>query len=405
MKWWPFQRKADDGSLNLFREIYGGRTSKAGQVVTLESALRCAAVLACARVISQAIAQVPLKLFQGDDAGGKKPAIDHPLYWLLYRKPNPWQTSFELRETLGLHLAVMRRAYVFKTMVGGRIRELIPLPPDKVETKLADDGLTVLYKFTGHDGRTVDIDASLIWHIKGASWCGWEGMPGLDLAREVIGLSIATETAHAKLYANGVQPSGVYSVEGNLNPAQYDALRNYIAKNYAGENSGTPMIVDRAAKWLSTAMSGKESQHLETRKHQVVEVCREMGVMPIMVFEYDNATTFASSENMFQAHVVHTCAPWWERLEQSIDCNVLTDADIRSGIYSKFIGQALLRGSMKDRADYFSKALGAGGSPAWMSQDEVRGLEEMNPMGGDAARLPIATNVPKPAPPPPPAGA
>lgn len=406
MKLWPFSRKAaDDGSLKLFREIYGGRTSKAGEVVTLDAALRCAAVLACARVIAQSISQVPLKLFREDSTGKKTPASDHPLYWLLYRKPNPWQTSLELRETIGLHLAIMRRAYVFKTMVGGRIRELIPLPPDKVTTKLADDGITVLYSYTGHDGRTVDIDGSLIWHLKGLSWCGWEGMPGLDLAREVIGLSIATESSQAKLHANGVQPTGVYSVEGTLSPKQYDDLREFIHKNYSGENSGMPMIVDRAAKWLSTTISGVEAQHLETRKHQVIEVCREMGVMPIMVFEYDKAVAYTSAEAMFQSHVVNTAAPWWERLEQSIDCNILSDADIRAGVYAKFIGQALLRGSMADRAAYFSKALGAGGSPAWMTQDEVRSLEELNPMGGDAARLPVATNVPKPGPAPAPAGA
>jgi phage portal protein BeeE len=124
-----------------------------------------------------------------------------------------------------------------------------------------------------------------------------------------------------------------------------------------------------------------------------------MGVMPIMVFSNDKASTYASAEAMFQAHVVHTLAAWWERIEQSIDCNLLTDADDRAGLYAKFVGNGLMRGSMKDRADYFAKALGSGGSPAWMTQDEVRSMEEMNPMGGDAAALPIATNLPKTPPP------
>jgi len=123
-----------------------------------------------------------------------------------------------------------------------------------------------------------------------------------------------------------------------------------------------------------------------------------MGVMPIMVFSSDKAATYASAEAMFQAHVVHTLAAWWERIEQSIDCNLLTEADEVQGIYSKFVGQGLMRGSMKDRSEYFAKALGSGGAPAWMTQDEVRKMEELNPMGGDAAKLPIATNVPKPPP-------
>jgi hypothetical protein len=116
--------------------------------------------------------------------------------------------------------------------------------------------------------------------------------------------------------------------------------------------------------------------------------------MPIMVFQSDKAATYASAEAMFQAHVVHTLAPWWERIEQSIDCNLLSEADDAAGIYAKFVGQGLLRGSMKDRSEYFAKALGAGGSPAWMTQDEVRKMEELNPLGGDASQLPVVTNAP-----------
>jgi hypothetical protein len=59
----------------------------------------------------------------------------------------------------------------------------------------------------------------------------------------------------------------------------------------------------------------------------------------------------------------------------------------------KFVAQGLLRGAAKDRAEYFAKALGSGGAPAWMTQDEVRELEEMNPMGGTASELPKPSNV------------
>lgn len=394
----PWRRK--NATLELFREIYGGRMSRSGREVTLKEALRCAAVFACARVIANGIAQVPLKLFQEQPSGAKMPARDHPLYRVLHRKPNPWQTSFEFRETIGLHLALARRAYVYKVMVRGQIRELIPFEPHMVTSRLLPDGVTVVYDITGRDGTSMTgVSSDLIWHLKGPSWSGWEAMDGIDLAKEAIGLAIATEASQAQMHKQGVRASGVYSVEGNLNEEQHKKLRKFLAENYAGEGSGLPMIVDRSAKWLQTAMTGVDAQHLETRKLQVAEVCRAMGVMPIMVFESDKATTYASAEAMFQAHVIHTMAPWWERLEQSIDCNLLTERDSERGIYAKFLGNGLMRGSMKDRADYFSKALGSGGSPAWMTQDEVRSLEELNPMGGTAGRLPVATNVaPKPAP-------
>jgi len=397
--WFPWSRKSGaTTTLDLFREIYGSKQSKTGAAVNLKTALQCATVMACARVIANGIAQVPLKLYQESEDGRKTTARTHPLYHVLHRKPNPWQTSFEFREMVGLHLALAGRAYAYKVIVGGQIRELIPFEPGKVQAKLATDGITITYEVTGRDGTVMTFGSDLIWHLKGPSWNGWEAMDALELAREAIGLAIATEESQATLHRNGVRVPGVYSVEGTLNEAQHKQLRKFLAETYAGENRGLPMIVDRNAKWLQMAMTGVDAQHLETRKHQVVEVCRAMGVMPIMVFESDKATTYASAEAMFDAHVKHTLGVWWERIEQSIDCNLLSERDLDNGIYSKFVGNGLLRGSVKDRADYYSKALGAGGSPAWMTQDEVRSLEELNPLGGDAARLPAITNAPKPPP-------
>jgi HK97 family phage portal protein len=396
------QRKSGDITWDRFAELMAiTRTSKSGQVVGWKQALRCSAALACVRVIANGIAGVPLKLFQEDEATGKKlPARAHPLYRLLHRKPNEWQTSFEFRETLAMHLVVCGRAYAFKVIAQGKLVELIPFEPNRVEAKLQPDGYTLRYRVVGRDGTVLDVPANLMWHLKGPSWCGYEGLDALELAREALGLSIAAESSQAELHKNGLRPSGVYSVEGELDEPQYVMLRKFLAENFAGKNSAAPMILDRNAKWLSSTMSGVDSQHLETRRFQVEEVCRAMGVMPIMAFSSDKATTYASAEAMFQAHVVHTLAPWWERLEQSIDCNLLSEADDRAGVYAKFIGQALLRGSMKDRADYYAKALGSGGSPAWLTQDEIRGMEEMNPMGGTAAALPVPTNVAKPAPAP-----
>ena len=394
--WLPGLRRksADNATLELFKQIYGARLSNAGITVTLEDAIRCAAVFACARVIATGIAQVPLKLFRELPDGGRQPAKDHPLYRVVHRKPNAWQTSYELRETLGLHLALAGRAYCYKVRLGGQVRELIPLEPGRVTTKESPDlGAPVLYTFHGRDGRVLEFPAADVWHLKGPSWCGWEGLDALNTMREAIGLALATESSQAALHRNGVRVPGVYSVEGPLSSAQYNDLRKFLKENHAGENSGLPMIVDRAAKWLPLAMNGVDAQHLETRKHQVVEVCRAMGVLPIMVFESDKATTYASAEAMFEAHKVHTLAPLWERLEQSMDCSLLSPRDERDGLYFKFMGNAMARGSLRDRAEYFSKALGAGGGPAWMVQDEVRVLEELNPMGGAAALLPQPTNV------------
>lgn len=398
------ERKAYD-TLELFREIYGGKTSKSGVTITLENAFKVSVAFACLKVLSQGGAQVPFKLFQEREIDGLSnisAAKKHPLYDLLATAPNDWTTSFEFRETLILH-AALGDAYAFINRAGssGKILELILLDPAKVQKEQKPDW-SIVYKVTGRSGAVQEFPAQAIWHVKGPSWTGLQGMDTLNLAREALGLAISTEESHSKLHEKGVRPSGMYTVDATLNAEQYKKLKDWIDKEFAGaENAGTAMILDRGAKWLPMAMSGLDAQHLETRKFQIEEVCRFFGVMPIMVGYSDKAATYASAEQMFLSHVVHTLSPWYARIENSADVHLLTKKDRADGLYFKFVAAGLLRGAAKDRAEYYAKALGSGGSPGWMTPDEVRALEELNPMGGDAGKLPPGSSGQPPAEPTP----
>lgn len=390
-------RKADDGSLALFREIYGGRLSKAGVAVDWRTAIRVATVLACVRVKAEGLASVPLKVYRKTD-GRRDEATGHPLHYVLAHQPNPWQDAFAYRETIGLHLAMAGRHYSFINRARGRIAELIPLLPGCVEAKREGLG-PITYRVTMENGSSETFPQEAIWHVRGLSWNGWEGLDVMDLAREAIGLTIAAEHKHARLFTHQVAPSGVYSVEGTLDDKQYEQLRKFLVKNHAGEMSGMPMVLDRSAKWLSTAMSGVDMQHYETRRHQVEEVCRAMGVLPIAIGHGDKTATFASAEAFFAAHDRITMLPQYQRVEQAAAVQLLGRKAIEEGYYVKHVLNGLMRASAKDRADYYAKALGSGGSPAWLTQDEVREYEEHNPMGGPAGQLPVATNGPnKPVP-------
>lgn len=393
---WSWGRKssgAEDYIQAYMRLLAGaGRASKSGNIISIDTALRCATYLACVRVIAQGLAQVPWQIYRKAD-GRRLVQSDHPLYYLLHTQPNPWQSSFEFRETLGVHLTMCGKAYVWLTRVRGEVVELIALPPTRVECRRLRGG-EMSYVYTAEDGERLTLAQDDIWHIRGMSMDGINGLDGLDLAREGLGLAIATEEEHASRFRNGIQPSGTYSVEGTLTPKQAVDLQLAIKAQVSGVNAGLPLILDRNAKWLSLAMSGVDAQHLETRRFQVEEICRSVGVLPIMVGHADKTATYASAEQMFQAHVTHTLLPRFVRIEQSADAHLLGRRQVEQGYYTKFTAAALVRGSLKDRAEYYAKALGSGGSPAWMAQDEVRELEELDPMGGAAASLPVATNVP-----------
>lgn len=359
--------------------------AKSGARVTFDTALQVTTVLACVKVIAEGIAQAPLKLYRPRREGGADPATDHPLYRLLHRRPNDFQTSFEFRETLLLHLALCGNAFVYVSRgAGDRILELIIVEPGKVQV-IRNPDLTLSYRLTGEDGRQRVLTGRDIWHVRGSSWNGWMGLEIVRLAREAIGLSMALEEAHARLHKNGATTTGTYAVDGALSEEQHVKLTAWIKKHISGENRSAPLVLDNGARWLAQQMSGVDAQHVETRRMQVEEVCRVWRVMPIMVGAADKTATYASSEQMFIAHVVHCLTPWAERLEQSLDVNLLTEAE--SDLYFKFNLAALMRGALKDQGEYFARALGSGGSRPWLTQDEVRALIELNPMGGDAARL------------------
>jgi HK97 family phage portal protein len=382
----PGERKAvsfDPAWLNFF----DARVSKAGVPVSWERALDVSTVFACVRVIAEDVAQVPLLVMKATpDGKGREVAIEHPLFKVLNSKPNKWMTSFALRETMVYHLALTGNAFFYKNMVRKKVKELIPIDPGSVTiTRHNDYSLT--YRVTGLDGATIDLPQSLVWHVRGPSWDTWRGLDAVRQAREAIGLTIATENTQAEMHANGLQAAGTYSTEQKIDPLEYIKIQKWIAAQIGGSNKHKPFVIDSGFKWTQQTMTGVDSQHLETRKFQIEEICRAFRVLPPMVGHAGQAMTFASAEQMFLAHVKHTLGPWWERIRQSID-NDLLDGDEDEGFSAHFDATGLMKGDHAARADFYAKALGSGGSPAWMTQDEIRLREGLNPMGGDAAVLP-----------------
>ncbi|MCE5334362.1 MAG: phage portal protein [Desulfobacteraceae bacterium] len=386
----------------FWAELFASKLARSGKAVNVKTALEVTTVFACLRVIAEGVSQVPLKLFRERPGGGSDPAKDHPLYRVLYRRPNQWQTSFEFRESLIFHAALAGDFFAFVNRVRGQIKELIPLDPGSV-TVYRDAKGVLSYQIaaqtqnnsgTGYQeqpqgfGKSKTFPSETIWHVRGPSWNTWMGLPAVELAREAIGLSMATEEAHAKLHANGAQTSGLYSVDDKLGPDAYKAMREWIEKQITGANRHKPFILDRGAKYTPISMTGVDAQHIETRLHQISEICRPFRVMPIMIGHPDKTSTYASAEQMFLAHVVHCLEPWYERISQSIDVNLLSEEEQESGLYAKFISKALMRGAAKDRADYMYKRWIMGS----MSPNDIRIFEDENPFeGGD--RYYIATNI------------
>jgi len=367
-----------------------GGKSKAGPSVNQQTMWRNSVALACIRARANGVAQVPFKLHQEKMVDGLKrieSARDHELYDLMTTKPNGWQTSFEFRQQLEVHLC-LGNAFAFINRYRGKIAEVFILCGVRAEQK---EDRTATYWVRGKSGGEVEVPAANIWHLRGLSWDGFLGLETLNMAREALGLAMALEESASSLHSNGVRPSGTYSVDGSLSPEQHEKLVKWLKKEAAAP--GGTLVLDRNAKWLTTAMTSIDAQHKEMRDQQTEEVCRFFGVSPHKVFHSDKTSTYASAEQFNIQHVVDCLMPEYACIEQSADANLLTAEERKKGYYFKFNANGLLRGSTKDRGEYYARALGSGGHPGWMAPDEVRELEEFNPMGGEAGKLPPASSA------------
>lgn len=357
--------------------LESGARTRSGVAVNWEKALQVSTVLCCARVLAEGCSQVPLKVFQASaDGRSRLPAKEHPLYNVLHLQASEFQTSFEWRETSVIHAALCGNALAYMNRHRGAVAELLPFEPQNACVKRSVTGALTYEVRAG--GETKIFSASDILHIRGPSWNGYAGLDAVRLARESIGLALATEETHAQFHQNGAKPSGLLTVDGVLDPKQYEQMRAWIARSIGSANAGVPLIVDRGAKWEAQSMSGVDAQHLETRLHQVREICAFMRVSPLMVGYSDKAATYASAEQMFLAHVVHTLAPWYERIEQRINVSVLTERDRQQGLYAKFVEEGLLRGALKDTAEYLVK-LSTNGI---LTRNEARAKLDENPLPG-----------------------
>ena len=396
---WPWSAKSGTYDIQeLYRELSSGGpgTTKSGAAVNTATALEVTAVLACVRVIAEGCAQVPFRLMRDQARAEDLPprkiaATDHPLWRLFAHEPNEWMTPYEFRETMTLHAALAGAAYAFIVRSRGRVIELLPLVPNTVQVER--DGWAVQYKVTFPTGETRVVPPENIWHWKGPSWNTYSGMQPVALAREAIGLAMTAEELQGRSFANGARPSGILSTVAALTEEQIKEIRTNWESAYSGaSNSFKTAIMYGDWKFTPTSSTNQDTQLLQTRQQQIEEICRAFRVMPIMIgYQGDKSSTYASAEQMFLAHIVHTLSPWYARIEQSAARALLTPQERDGGMYFKHFVQGMMRGSMTERVAYYTAMY----NMAAISPNEIRALEDMNPHDdGDDYMAPM--NMAKP---------
>lgn len=376
--------------------------SSSGKAVTERSAMQMTAVYSCVRILSEAVAGLPLHFYRYTDDGGKEKAIDHPLYSLLHDEPNPEMTSFIFRETLMTHLLLWGNAYAQIIRNGkNEVIALYPLMPNKMDVSRDKSGqLYYTYVTQPEEAHTVKgnivyLNPSEVLHIPGLGFDGLVGYSPIAMAKNAIGMAVACEEYGAKFFANGAAPGGVLEHPGTIKDPQ--RVRESWQSTFGGSgNSNKVAVLEEGMKYTPIGISPEQAQFLETRKFQINEIARIFRVPPHMVGDLEKSS-FSNIEQQSLEFVKYTLDPWIVRWEQSIR-RALLSSEEKQKYFVKFNLEGLLRGDYQSRMNGYA----IGRQNGWMSANDIRELENQDRIpaeeGGDlylvnGNMLPIKTII------------
>lgn len=350
--------------------------SSSGRRMTERTAMQMTAVYSCVRILSETLASLPLHIYESSETNSRK-ATKHPLYKLLHDEPNPEMTSFIFRETLMTHLLLWGNAYAQIIRNGkGEVLALYPLMPDRMRVDRDEYGqLYYEYMLSDSDANAkesgaVRLSTQDILHIPGLGFDGLVGYSPIAMAKNAIGMAIATEEYGAAFFANGATPSGILTHPGVIkNP---EAMRESWSKGFGGRNSHKVAILEEGMNYTPISIAPNEAQFLETRKFQLNEIARIFRVPPHMVGDLEKSS-FSNIEQQSLEFVKYTLDPWVSRFEQAMTRRLLTD-DEKKKYYIKFNVDGLMRGDYQSRMNGYATARQNG----WMSANDIRALENLD---------------------------
>lgn len=368
-----------------FSYLFGRTTS--GKNVNEMTALQTTAVYACVRILAEAIASLPIHVYKHTDEG-KEQDVNHQLYYLLHDEPNPDMTSFVFRETLMSHLLIWGNAYAQTIRDGrGQVLALYPLLPDRMTVKRDDKGeLYYVYQRSEEDNPNfkdkgnIILKKSEVLHVPGLGFDGLIGYSPIAMAKNAVGMTLATEEYGASFFANGANPGGVLEHPGILkDPSKVRESWNQV---YQGTNNSHKVaVLEEGMSYKTIGIPPNEAQFLETRKFQINEIARLYRIPPHMVGDLEKSS-FSNIEQQSLEFVKYTLDPWVVRFEQAFQKALLLP-DEKKTYFIKFNVDSLLRGDYQSRMNGYA----IGRQNGWLSTNDIRRLEDMNPLskeeGGD----------------------
>jgi len=330
--------------------LFGATPAASGVRVNERSALNYSAVWAAVNVISGDLSSVPLPLYRRRADGGREKAVAHPVHRLL-RRPNPEMTSMSFRNTLQAHVLTWGNGYAeIERRNNGQPVALWPITPDRVTPDRSKTTRQVVYRVKREDGKPDDtLRADQMFHVAGLAFDGLVGYSPIRMMREAIGLGIATERFGAAYFGTGAWAGVVLEHPEMLSPDAHLRLKESWNEQHQGAGKAHGVTILEKGMKVSRPITypPEDSQFLETRVLQVIEVARAFNIAVHKLRDMTNAH-FNNIEHEGISHVTDTLRPWGVRWEQEIDRKLLTEAE-QEDYYSEHLFDAYLRGDLASR--------------------------------------------------------
>lgn len=368
----------------------GARLTRSGLSIGPSQALRMSAAYACRRVISEDVAKMGRAVVCRTQGRGKRARtetmFDHPVHRLLTVRPNDWMSPFEFVQYMVAIATFHEAAYALvQRDPWGNVTELLPLLPGTCAPEYKNEFWEIQYRISGY-GEQIVRDPGDVFVLRGPMADPWLGHATVDIAREAVGLAAAIEAAQARFHANDLRPSGILTTELQVSEEQRTAMRKSWMEAYGPGGTGGVAVLDQKFKFEPITVEGAKQEVIENRKFQVSDTCRFFRVFPQMIGHNDGSQSYASVEQMFTAHVVHSLQPWVKRLEEAATLTLLTEQERMSGLCVDLDMDELLRGTPQDRVNYYDKAV-----KVFLTPNEARveqGYDPLDDPAMDRVQLP-----------------
>jgi HK97 family phage portal protein len=351
--------------------------SSSGIEVDEDSALRHSPVWAAVNIIAGTIGALPLKVYRRLEKG-KEVQPSHPIYRLLHDQPNPFMDALTFRELLQGHVLTWGNGYAEIQWTGrGDPIALWPLLPDRTEPQLNEKKELIYRVLDRQTQRQAILPASSVLHIRGLGFDGLKGYSPIRYHIEAIGLGVATKRYGARFFGNGAQPGGILEHPGIVAEDKRKRMKESWEEAHQGlEQSHRIAILEDGMKWHQVGVSPEDAQAIETQKFSVSDIARIYQVPLHMLAELDRAT-FNNIEHQKIEFLAMTLYRWLRKWEIECGLKLFSETE-RTEYFAEFVTDALLRGDTPSRYAAYQSAVFAG----WMTRNEVRAKENLNPLDG-----------------------